>query len=61
MLLTVPWSASLFMAACDFDEFGEVIERRRTSWNFFRTGITVDHVSFLLLLRCVCSLVNKWL
>lgn len=42
MLLTVPWSLSLFVAACDLNEFGEAIERRRTSWNFFRTGITVD-------------------
>ena len=43
MLLTVPWSASLFMAACDLNDLGESIEQRRTYWSLTRTGITVDH------------------
>jgi len=42
MLLTVPWSLSLFVAACDFDEFGEAIDKKRTSWNPSKVGITVD-------------------
>jgi len=42
MLLTVPWTASLFVAACDFDEFGEAIDKKRTSWHPSKVGITVD-------------------
>lgn len=43
MLLTVPWSLCLFIGGCDLNEFGEAIDKKRTSWNFFRTGVTVDH------------------
>ncbi len=43
MLLTVPWTASLFVAACDLNDLGEAVEKTRTYWSLSRTGITVDH------------------
>ncbi len=42
MLLTVPWSLSLFVASCDLNDLGEAIEKTRTRWSLTRTGITVD-------------------
>jgi Ca2+/Na+ antiporter len=58
MLLTVPWTASLFVAACDLNDLGEAIEKTRTKWTLMRTGITVDHDTKINARLMLCSLVG---
>ena len=58
MLLTVPWTASLFVAACDLNDLGEAKEKTRTYWSLTRTGITVDHDTRINARLMLASLVS---
>jgi hypothetical protein len=46
MLLTVPWSLSLFVASCNLNDLGGAIEKTRTYWSLTRTGFLLLSLEF---------------